>query len=160
MEWSLVEPWVNRVGIVLEFLSFWLAAPEILGEERLKKLERRVERGIRVLSARMMWVIFLATVMIYMAVMRFGGPTIRCMESAVASVTSRVLARIVVAAVWGVLGFVAGMAGVQATNKLRATVVQPLLRVLADNERIRQRSLAAGAVLFVVGFLLQLVATF
>ena len=35
MEWELVKLWVNRVGIVLEFLSSWLAAPEILGEERL-----------------------------------------------------------------------------------------------------------------------------
>jgi hypothetical protein len=39
-------------------------------------------------------------------------------------------------------------------------VVPPLLHVLADDERIRQRSLAVGAVLFVVAFLLQLIATF
>ena len=36
MQWELVKPWVNRVGILLEFLSFWLAAPEILGEEPMK----------------------------------------------------------------------------------------------------------------------------
>jgi hypothetical protein len=36
MQWSLVKLWVTRVGIVLEFLSFWFAAPEILGEERLE----------------------------------------------------------------------------------------------------------------------------
>ena len=41
MEWELVKPWVNRVGIVLEFLSFWLAGPEILGEARLEALEKR-----------------------------------------------------------------------------------------------------------------------
>lgn len=45
MEWELVKPWVNRLGIVLEFLSFWFAAPEILGEERLRALERRVEQA-------------------------------------------------------------------------------------------------------------------
>jgi len=45
MEWELVKPWVNRRGIVLEFLSFWFAAPEILGEERLRGLERRVEQA-------------------------------------------------------------------------------------------------------------------
>jgi hypothetical protein len=38
MDWELVKPWVNRVSIVLEFLSFWLAAPEILGEEQLRAL--------------------------------------------------------------------------------------------------------------------------
>jgi hypothetical protein len=39
-------------------------------------------------------------------------------------------------------------------------VGQTLLRPLADDQRIRQRSLAVGAVLFVVGFLLQFIATF
>jgi len=47
MRWGLVKPWVNRVGIVLEFLSFWLAAPEILGEERLRALEHRTERRLQ-----------------------------------------------------------------------------------------------------------------
>ena len=45
MDWELVKPWANRLGIVLEFLLFFLAAPEMLGEERLKALERRAERG-------------------------------------------------------------------------------------------------------------------
>jgi len=35
-----------------------------------------------------------------------------------------------------------------------------VVRACADDKRIRQRSLAVGAVLFVVGFLLQLIATF
>jgi hypothetical protein len=26
MEWELLKPWVNRVGILLEFLSFWFAS--------------------------------------------------------------------------------------------------------------------------------------
>ena len=43
---------------------------------------------------------------------------------------------------------------------LHEKIFPPLLRTLADDERIRQRSLAVGAVLFVVGFLLQLIATF
>ena len=38
-------------------------------------------------------------------------------------------------------------------------VVRPLLRRLADDSSIRQRSLAAGAVLFVFGFVLQFTAT-
>ena len=50
--------------------------------------------------------------------------------------------------------------GTALVSKLEDKVVLPLLRVLADDKRIRQRSLAMGAVLFVVGFLLQLVATF
>jgi len=33
--------WVNRLGILLEFLSFWFAAPEILGEGAVEKTGAR-----------------------------------------------------------------------------------------------------------------------
>lgn len=52
--------WLNRIGIILEFLSFWLAAPEILGEERLRALERGVERGLEKQLPRaltLMWLV-------------------------------------------------------------------------------------------------------
>ena len=39
MNWELIAPWLNRAGIILEFMSFWFAAPEILGAERLKEIE-------------------------------------------------------------------------------------------------------------------------
>ena len=35
--------WLNRIGLVLEFVSVWLAAPEILGERRLRALHLRLE---------------------------------------------------------------------------------------------------------------------
>lgn len=58
MEWELVRPWVNRVGIMLAFLAFWLAAPEILGEERLRKMERRVEQGPEMVTNGAVVVVF------------------------------------------------------------------------------------------------------
>ena len=33
---------LNRVGLVLGFLSFWFAAPEFIGEQRLKIWERTI----------------------------------------------------------------------------------------------------------------------
>jgi len=48
-----VPEWANRLGMVLEFLSFWFAAPEIATEIRndegewLRALERGVEQGIQ-----------------------------------------------------------------------------------------------------------------
>ncbi len=50
MDWDLTKV-LNLVGIALEFASFWFAAPEILGEERLRKIERMIERGILLLPA-------------------------------------------------------------------------------------------------------------
>ena len=31
--------WLKRAGMILEFISFWLAAPEILGHDRLERLQ-------------------------------------------------------------------------------------------------------------------------
>ena len=39
--------WFNRAGLVLGYGSFFLAAPEIIGEERLKTLEDFLVRGLR-----------------------------------------------------------------------------------------------------------------
>ena len=250
--------WVNRVGIVLEFLSFWFAAPEILGEERLRALERRVEQGIKALpsalllmavvgvsGAALMYVgervnmlpvpsegrsaletmgfitgLWLGTVTVVVlpsppsvsvgskaqAVLHWlwmlwgsyqvvrlaqlawrakawvwlGGALLAVLALALEVVLlikqpSRALAWATMAAV--VTGAMVALmwAGTRMgwVNRLLALsmvtapwftvherIFPPLLRVLADDKRIRQRSLAVGAVLFVVGFLLQLIATF
>ena len=224
MEWELVKLWVNRVGIVLEFLSFWFAAPEILGEKRLRALERRVEREVRGLPSMVGISMLAATVAVFVVVwvleqgpsssrgdIVFGvlmfalivGLLPRVWRDLVEAfdflmklsslerrrVTVIVLAVLPVAGVvsvallrlglqWERMGemprwldmliwlsfcVLLGAAftlGTQLALILQDKVVQPLLRVLADDKRIRQRSLAVGAVLFVVGFLLQLAATF
>jgi hypothetical protein len=56
---------VNRVGILLEFLWFWFAGPELLGEERLKAWGQRLEWWLRVivvivwfLLLCLLWVVF------------------------------------------------------------------------------------------------------
>ena len=141
MDWDLVRKVLNLVGVLLEFLSFWFAAPEILGEERLIKLESGLERAIKLLpvvvGAR--WTVA-AVGMVAALVVGTG------MEDP-----------------WewlGLLGLTSaavgtGMAVVTITLE---KVVPHVLRVLADDERIRQRSLAVGAVLFMIAFLCQFTA--
>jgi hypothetical protein len=270
MEWELVKPWVNRVGIMLEFLSFWFAAPEILGEERLRALELRLKRGIRVLQSALMillavggigtgleWAgellgVWMAPVertsilgwarmwmglmlgMIFWLNYSFHCASIGSKAEAgkwtnrrlltalpvlwlllwisvlVASVIvliwaawkaeawiwvgSALLAALVLALevvlgvrqpsealAWAAIGAIATALQIVLMWEMTRTwrgvsllavpmgivwltvykkAAPPLLRRLADDKRIRHRSLAVGAVLFVVGFLLQLVATF
>ena len=193
MDWELVKPWVNRVGIVLEFLSFWLVAPEILGEERLRALERRAEWGISRLPYLMLLPVGLVSVWASYQTGSLGLALalVVALLAALASVTavlslvlqrawldrvSRVSLYLLVvletvslaisrrAWYWGAVVLLAwvgaSVAGVLLAVTLSNKVIAPLLRALADDKRIRQRSLVVGAVLFVVGFLLQLVATF
>ena len=199
MDWELVKPWVNRVGILLEFLSFWFAAPEILGEERLRALERRVEREIEdrllVLPAVLLW----ALVFIVIVAIRKSRPEVELLFEGWDSSTDLVVGApaLVFALIWILLKgtwralaltlvlalaatlcvlALAGWTNVRIwillviawaiwLGAILATITEfkitpRVLRVLTDDQRIRQRSLAVGAVLFVVGFLLQLVTTF
>ena len=142
MNWELVRKLLNLLGIVLEFLSFWFAAPEILGEERLRAMERGLEKGIKLLPAVVgaRWTVLavgmVVTVMVQVA-----------MEEPRNLLGLTALTAVAVGT---------GMAVVTIT--LKEKVVEPVLRVLADDERIRQRSLAVGAVLFMVAFLFQFTA--
>ena len=43
---------LNITAIVLEFLSFWFVAPELLGPERLRKAEEFLEKQLRVFTHR------------------------------------------------------------------------------------------------------------
>ncbi|MGA9350232.1 MAG: hypothetical protein WBW48_15725 [Anaerolineae bacterium] len=165
MEWEVVKPWVNRVGIVLEFLSFWLAAPEILGEERLRKLEWWAEQGIRAVGCVAPLVMALGTVMLLsmkdlwirgaQTVTHFVEAIVQRVGVALSAGTLRILATVLMLASWVLLLWILG----KLLEKFY-DAVSFLLRILADDARVRQRSLAVGAVLFVVGFLLQFIATF
>jgi hypothetical protein len=218
MRWELVKLWVNRVGILLEFLSFWFAAPEILGKERLSALEQRSEQWIKQLPIIMIgplgWVIYvgslmvlfrqelrthegvkvlvvllLVTVLVILLLLWMARKVMALVSKmSLKRLTWKVLVIVVVpsalvvaaafyvwhsemetglqrgAGFYWVLGSVTA-APLSATGSVLALflhdrLVQPLLRALADDACIRQRSLAVGAVLFVVGFLLQLIATF
>jgi hypothetical protein len=37
--------WFDRIGLISQFLSFWLIAPEVLGEERMQKLGKGLARA-------------------------------------------------------------------------------------------------------------------
>lgn len=41
---------IERVTILMEYFSFWLAAPELVGDERLEKAEEYLESGMKWLS--------------------------------------------------------------------------------------------------------------
>lgn len=41
-----LSDWLNRIGLLLGFFSFWLAAPEFIGEERLRGWEKRFAAGL------------------------------------------------------------------------------------------------------------------
>lgn len=188
MEWELVKPWVNRIGILLEFLSFWFAAPEIVTEIRqdeghwLRMLEQKVEAGagcLLELGLAIAWypamfvVLLLTGERVTRRVVKkvgYGGLNAALgWASFFLCAGATILVLVVLSTVawavgkpWWVWGMV-GVGVVLMTMLLLvvfALVGSSLLETLSDDKHIRQRSLVAGIVIFVLGFLLQLIATF
>ena len=204
--------WVNRLGLVLDFLAFWFAAPEILGEDRLRAMEGRLEKGTSVLSALgFASVVGLALIIAVMLLPDLatewmaGESKIKSGASVVAVLVASVMVVLVVVASVGwsagkvkpsclvvaaivlfalflalegygllvpvvavmcteAVGLLAASVALEVTGEaaraVQTKVIEPIVRKLADDGHVRRRSLAVGAVLFVLGFFLQLVAAF
>jgi hypothetical protein len=162
--------WLSRVGMLLEFLSFWLVAPEILGIERLKRWENDLETWLKNkdLSNHLKliglvatyivvigWVIFLAIwgFSLLMSGIDFQHPNL--MPSLIYLATSLLVALLVRLFVAGLLELTQPIG-----KRLIQSVTSPILRALEDDTKISRRSLMLGAGLYILSFLLQFWTTF
>jgi hypothetical protein len=135
---------INRIGMVFGFLSFWFAAPEFIGVERLKAWERvlarglvkfrRLPRSIRKVALMMCFLIPLGFFYVYYG---FG-----------ANILSHKGSKAVLGSV------MSAIAGALVDNLDR------IVGTLANDTKARQRSLFIGGVLFAASFVLQFLATF
>jgi hypothetical protein len=136
---------LNRIGLVLAFLSFWFVAPEFIGEKRLRLWEQALARGLLRMPTAMEWVFrSLSVVMIGIFIIRWLS-TSRTGTQELPQVPQ-----------WFLLG--AGLTS--SAFLISRIVVEPIVSKLANDDRVRQTSLVFGAVLFTIGFVLQFVATF
>jgi len=137
-----VWKWLDRVGMVLLFLSFWFATPEIIGEDRL----RRYMQGSLWLAAFVLTTAFgmLLFVADFLALVAAGMspfidhyPLVIMIPVTVSMLISFGLQR------W-----------------VEKAVLPRLLHLLADYSRLRARLLMLGVWMFVAGSALQFMASF
>jgi hypothetical protein len=144
--------WINAAGILLQFLSFWLAAPELLGIERLRAIEGR----IRALIGRLPRLVFtLAGLSMAVFGTWFGIH---------AATTPRFLHDHPLALPVYFIGVTLLTLPLilfqhRITAALDRWIVAPLLRRLIADEGIRLRALFLAAVLMTLGVIMQLAAT-
>ena len=160
---SELVDWLNRLALVLGMLSFWFVAPELLGEARIRALEKSALRILPVIP----WVVVLAIsigVLILdigficnaMGILGMECPIdIEPLEPIVNWATSDYIRAIIVP----LLPLLIGVFTPWLLQWLRMLTAK-LLPVLIENEDVRQRSLWVGAFLFMFSFVLQMIATF
>ena len=152
-EWVVM---FNRVGLILNFLSFWFIAPEILGEERLRRIDRWFESVVKgIVETTGCLTTFIGMVVlgsIGYGLLFYGlvsnPPSI--MEGCVEIVAIFIIVVIIAALVEG---------GLKKLYQRVTSFAELALRRLADNSKTRQRSMILGAVIFVVGTIFQLLGT-
>jgi hypothetical protein len=141
-----LSDWLNRFGLLLGFLSFWFAAPEFIGEERLRSWEQSLARGLFKLPKASQWffaLIILAAIVDY-TINFFRWFLVQPLTRLPDVPQSWIL----------VIALTSG------TMLLAQVSIEPIVSRLANDSRVRQSALLLGAVLFTISFLLQFIATF
>ncbi|MGV3617153.1 MAG: hypothetical protein ACO1SV_17640 [Fimbriimonas sp.] len=131
--------WADRAGILCQFLSFWLVAPELLGHARLARLRRALSRVVQA----MILVPVGAVGVVGGSALAFAA--IERWEHSAARATF--------------VGFLVALVLLWIYWSLRQGTLPRLLERLENRETFRGHLATLGAVLFTIGFILQMVAT-
>jgi hypothetical protein len=137
--------WIDRVGLLFNFLAFCFAAPELLGEERLKAWRRQIERWSMVIVV-LVWFLLLSFLWVGFSDL-IPDEMVEMMPTIWLISTTTVLS--VVSALPLIL-----------PGGVHTRIVRPMVQRWTNDAHARQRSLAQGAILFVLGFVAQLAASF
>lgn len=128
--------WINVLGMTLQFVSFWFAAPEILGEEKLKHYEEKLKHYISNLPTLL-----------------FGIPGIILIGTLLSSEND---AGEIPAPVIFIILAIVFRKKLQA--RFEAKLIKPFLDKLIESEDKRQNYLRIAAMLFTGGFILSVIA--
>lgn len=145
--------WLSRVAILLQFAAFWFSVPELLGERRLKAIEKGVEEGLHrweQMGARIRQnaaLLIVALGALGLVAILLTNPGLRRLPDMVQGIVAVALAS---------LALVVGL----LLEWLLTGLTRNVLRHLADDRLIRRRSLMIGAVLFALGTIVDFVGTF
>jgi hypothetical protein len=142
--------WLNILGLVLQFIAFWLAAPELLGVEALKRFETGLVKIISQLPGLLFGFLGFSLGM---------GLGIYGFYTGMQGDREKVFSSMYLMA--GVMaGYVLFMVFFYKRLQvyLQRNVAEPLIEKLINNNQTRKAALVLGALFFTVGFLAQLVA--
>lgn len=136
----MIDVWLNRCGLLLQFVSVFLMAPEVVGVERLQRIRKTVSVGQQ-LSLYLPLGIGLVLIVWAVTFRELAARLHRTMAA-------------------GIVSGVALAVALLTMQIVRRHMLQRLVEDLKDQEVLRKRLLTTGAVCFTVGFLLQFASTF
>lgn len=135
-----MNAWLDRIGLVAQFLAFWLVAPEIIGEHRMRRLGSGVAQffSTTIFIVLSIGVIGLAWALAFReGIHWFHRASLALLFSSIVLVPKVFLYR-----------------------RFRKVWLPTLIGHLESDEGLRKGLFLIGGFLFTVGFALQIIATF
>jgi hypothetical protein len=145
--------WVNILGMVLQFLSFWCAAPELLGESTMRRLEAGMTRFV----ARIPVILVFGSMLLYALGMGLFGLVegLRASRGEGVPMDATTYYLFVGAAMFAYALFM--VFHKRLLGWLERTLAKPLVQRLVASADARRNALILAAFLLTTGFLLQLI---
>jgi ABC-type amino acid transport system permease subunit len=145
--------WINAAGMLLQFLAFWFAAPELLGEKRL----RSFEKGLKNLISYLPMILILLVIAVYGLTFGIGGIIKGIHASAEGIEASSLTSYYLVLSACTILYMVFILFFRRIHNWLERKVATPLSNHLINDQSARRSALILGAFLFTIGFICQFI---
>lgn len=145
--------WINIIGLIFQFAAFWFAAPELLGTEALKRFEKGLVSFISKIPTA---IIALSAITIGIGMSYYG---IQKGMEATDSNDSDIISTMITIIVLSIIIMVYFIFYAKKTQSwMVKKYATPLIQRLITNGESRKTALIVGAVLFSLGFILQLIA--
>lgn len=146
--------WLAIIGLTFQFLAFWFAAPELLGESTLLRFQSSLKRLISVLPLLIILIVVLGYGLTFSVLGVLKG--LQASETGIEE--SSMYRYFLIMGICTVVYFIFLAYYKKIKLGLETKLAAPLVNRLINNSQARSSALVIGAVLFTTGFLCQLVA--
>ncbi len=144
--------WINALGLILQFLAFWFAAPELLGASTMARLEK----GLTKFFSKLPLIFILLLIGFYVGFYVIGAMVKGIKAGSEGIEKAEIMQFYIELGIASTLYFllIAFYKKINAWlyNKMAVPLI---LRLIHENET-RRIALFIGAILFSIGFLMQL----
>lgn len=146
--------WVAIISLVFQYLAFWFAAPELLGSTTLKRFENGLKKlisSLPLISLLLLMTIYAAYVLIY----GLGG-ILLAQEGKIEE--SDIYQYYIILAIITLVYMTFIFTYKSVSKWMLNRISEPLIQRLIDNNESRRNALIVGAILFTLGFLMQVLS--
>ena len=145
---------LTAIGLISQFIAFWFAAPELLGESALKRMQTGIQKLVTWIPIIVSLVVILGYGLTFIFISGYNAYQMSKNGEAVIDPTKYFVAMAIFTSLYMVFIFRYKKIKAYLENK----VAIPLTQKLLHSNETRKNALIIGALLFTIGFIAQLLA--